>query len=102
MSAADKKQLTVSDVQHIAKLAHLKLTETELQTFVKQFSSILEFVQALNAIDTTTITPTNQVTGLENVFRDDVVEPSLTQEEALANAPVSENGYFVVKAVLED
>jgi aspartyl-tRNA(Asn)/glutamyl-tRNA(Gln) amidotransferase subunit C len=97
----NKKKLSTQDVTHIATLAHLGLTPQEITTYQQQLSSIIDFVGKLNEVDTTNVVPTSQVTGLENVFREDDVKPSLTQEQALANAPQKHNGYFVVKAVME-
>lgn len=94
--------LTLADVKHIAHLGHLTLTDEELVQFQKQLSDTLSYVQQLEQVDTQRIEPTAQVTGLENVFRDDDVQPSLSQEEALSNAPSTHNGFVMVKAILED
>ena len=93
--------IPLSQVSHIATLAHLPITEEQKELFSKQLSAILVFVSKLQTVDTTSVVPTSQVTGLENVFREDVVAPSFTQEEALANAPRQHNGFFVVDAVFE-
>jgi aspartyl-tRNA(Asn)/glutamyl-tRNA(Gln) amidotransferase subunit C len=87
-------------VEHIAELVKLALTEEEKEVFALQLSSILEHFQALQALDTTGISPTAQVIALKNVMRADEVTPSLSLEEALANAPQAEKGYFKVPAVL--
>lgn len=97
----NKTSLSISDVKHIAKLAQLGLSDKEVKKFQKQLSQILDFVNQLRVVDTKKVAPTSQVTGLENVFRDDVVEPSLSQEEVLSNAPDQHKGFFKVKAVLE-
>ena len=97
-----KKTLTASDIKRLAELAKLTLTPEETQQFQKQLTAILEFVEKLNEVDTKNVEPTSQVTGQTNVFRDDLVEPSLTQEEALSNAPRTYNGFFMVDAVLEE
>lgn len=94
-------KLTDKEVRHVAKLARLGLTEEEIAKFQKQLSGILEFVATLNEVDTKDVIPTSQVTGLENVFREDEVKPSLSQEEVLKNAPDKYKGYFRVKKVLE-
>ena len=94
--------LTDKEVRHVAKLARLGLSEEEIAKFQKQLSGILEFVAALNEVDTKDVIPTSQVTGLENVFREDEVKPSLSQEEVLANAPDKYKSYFRVKKVLEE
>ena len=90
------------DVKHIAKLANLPLKETEIEKFEKQLEETAEFVGELNSVDTNSIDPTSQVTGLENVTRGDVAKPSLTQEAALSNAKSNQNGFFKVDAILNE
>lgn len=94
-------KLTKEQVIHIAKLANLSLTEEEIIKFQQQLSDILGYIDILNELDTTKVKPTLQVTGLENVDREDVVKPSLTQEESLANTKNKHKGYFKVKAIFE-
>ncbi len=97
------------DVSHVAKLANLPLSEEEKKKFEKQLSETLDYVNQLEEIDTKGVEPTSQVTGLENVTREDVVTPSLSQEEVLKNAPSTgsgqakstHNGFFKVPAILE-
>lgn len=90
------------NVTHVAKLANLPLTPEEKKKFEKQLSETLEYVEKLNEIDTKNVEPTSQVTGLENVTREDEARPSLTQEEALQNAKSKHNGFFKVPAILEN
>jgi aspartyl-tRNA(Asn)/glutamyl-tRNA(Gln) amidotransferase subunit C len=92
--------LSRAEVEHIAELAKLALTEEERGVFARQLSSILEYFQALQALDTTGIPPTAQVIALKNVMRADEVTPCLSPEEALANAPQAEKGYFKVPTIL--
>lgn len=92
-------KLTKSDVGHVASLARLGLTQAELKKFQKQLLSILEYVGQLSELDTKTVEPISQVTGLKNVFREDTTRPSLTQEEALSNAPDQHNGFFKVRPI---
>lgn len=96
-----KTKLTTDDIKHVAKLANLPLSNEELQKFLPQLLAILDFVSKLQEIDTSKIAPTSQVTGLENVFREDEVDATrmLSQEEALSNAPATHNGYFKVPSV---
>lgn len=96
-----KLLLTEKEVRHVARLANLNLKPAELKKFQKQLSSIVDFVSELNQVDATGIEPTSQVTGLENVLREDKITPSLTQKEVLSNAPARHKGYFKVKAVFE-
>jgi aspartyl-tRNA(Asn)/glutamyl-tRNA(Gln) amidotransferase subunit C len=94
--------LTLTDVKHVAKLAKLDLTEDELKKFLSQLSSVVDYISELSEVDTDKIEPTSQTTGLEDVYREDVVVPAstLTQEEALGGTDNFHNGYFKVKAIL--
>lgn len=89
----------IIDVSHVAKLANLPLTKVEKELFSKQLSSTLSYVQQLDEVTTKDIEPTAQVTGLVNVFREDVITPGLSQEEALKNAPGKYKGFFKVKSI---
>ena len=86
--------ITREDVEHISWLASIKISDEEKEKFVDQFNSILDYFHQLDEVDTEGIEPTYRVVDLANVFRDDVACKSLTQEEALKNAPRRENGYF--------
>lgn len=94
--------LTPKDVDHVAALARLGITAEERDRFAEQLSGILDHFQALQALDTSGISPTAQVQDLRNVMRPDVARPSLPREEALANAPRQEDGFFRVQAVIEE
>lgn len=87
---------------HVAKLANLPLKPEEKEKFEKQLEETLSYVEKLNSIDTKGVEPTSQVTGLENVTREDKPSPSLSQDEALANTKSKHNGLFKVKAILGD
>lgn len=93
--------ITVKDVQHVAKLARLQLSPEEEATFTEQMNAILQYAEKLNELDTENVKPTTHVLQVSNVMREDVVKDSLTQEEALLNAPDEEDGQFKVPAVLE-
>lgn len=93
--------ITVKDVQHVAKLARLQLSPEEEATFTEQMNAILQYAEKLNELDTENVKPTTHVLQVSNVMRDDVVKTSLSQEEALLNAPEEEDGHFKVPAVLE-
>lgn len=88
------------DIKHVAKLANLTLTQEEEEKFSKQLEETAEYVEGLNEVNTENIEPTSQVTGLENITREDEIKPSLTQEEALKNAKSTHNGFFKVKGIL--
>jgi len=89
------------DVLHIAKLANLPLRKEEIQKYGEQLSAILEYIEKLKKVKTDTVSETSQVTGLENVTKDDSSTPSLTQAQALSNAKSQQNGLFKVKAIFE-
>jgi len=103
MAKLAKKQLTKKDVIHVAELSNLTLTNSEIKKFTPQLDKIIEFVTTLSEVNTDGVEPTSQITGLKNIVREDIVksEESLTQEEALSNTD-SYNGYFKVKAILEN
>lgn len=94
--------LTIDDVKHVANLARLGLTDEEAERMRDDLSSILEHIEVLQQVDTGSIPPTAQVNSLTNVLRPDEVRPSLSQDAALANAPLSRDGFIEVKAVLGD
>lgn len=89
-------------VEHVAKLARLALTEEELDTFEEQLSRILEHANTVTNLDTEGVEPTSHSIPLMNVLRPDVVIPSIGSEAALANAPAAENGHFRVPRILEE
>ena len=91
-----------SDVEHVAQLARLGLTDAEIELLVPQLSRILEAVGKLSRVDTSSVGPTAQVIALENVMRDDVPRPSMHREAALAEAPKREGGLLRVAVVLEE
>lgn len=90
------------NIKHIAKLANLTLSTEEETKFAKQLEATLETVNELNQINTDDIEITSQVTGLENVMDQDIAQLSLSQKDALANAKNTHNGFFIVKAILEE
>ena len=89
------------DVQHIAELAKLRLTEAEEARYQEQLSAILDYAARLNALDTSAISPTATVLPLRSVMRDDVARPSPSADEILANAPARVDQAFEVRAVLD-
>ena len=91
-----------SDVEHVAALARLGLSDAEIDRLVPQLSRILEAVGKLSAVDTSSVGPTAQVIALENVMRDDVARPGMSREAALAEAPMREGGLLRVPVVLEE
>ncbi len=94
-------KLSLEEVETIAELAKLTLTDAEKAMFQEQLSDILEYAEMLQKIDTTGIPPTASAIPLKNVMRPDVNTLSLDNEEALFNAPQTDEGSFKVQAVLE-
>ena len=95
-------EITKQEVEKVAKLARLEITEAEKAAFAKQLSQILTHVETLKQYDTAGIEPTATVLGQVNVFREDVVQPSLPVEQALANAPEREADGFAVPKIIEE
>lgn len=91
---AGKKKLSVELTEHVAQLAHLELTDQEKAKFTDQMNSILDHFEQLAEIDVSNVVPTNHPMEITNVFREDKPLSSLTQEEALANAPKKEDGFI--------
>ena len=93
--------LTKEEVEHIAELARLELTEEEKARYREQLSAILEYAARLQTVDTGHIQPTSTVLATRSPLRPDVVLPGLTVQEALSNAPLSEQDQFRVPPVME-
>jgi aspartyl-tRNA(Asn)/glutamyl-tRNA(Gln) amidotransferase subunit C len=92
--------LTLSDVDHVATLARLGLTDAERERMREQLSVILEHIGELSALDTDAIPPTASVIQLTNVWRADEVTSSFSAEEAFRNAPLAADDCFVVRTPL--
>lgn len=92
--------LTLEDVDHVAALARLALSDEERERMRDQLASILDQIAAIDELDTEAIAPTAQVNQLVNVMRDDVARPSLSRSQALANAPRVRDGFFEVDTPL--
>ncbi len=93
--------LSREQVERVAELARLGLSDDEIDRFQQQLSQILGHMQALDRVDTSAIPPTAQVIPLSSVMRDDVVRPSLPVEDVLRNAPRREGDFLKVPPVLE-
>lgn len=94
--------LSRSDVEHVAHLARLGLTDDELTLLEGQLNHILDQYAILAELPTDDIPPTAQTIELENILRDDVVRPSLTAEAVLANAPARQGDFIVVPSILDE
>jgi aspartyl-tRNA(Asn)/glutamyl-tRNA(Gln) amidotransferase subunit C len=90
------------EVAHLARLSRLAVTEQELDQFAGQLDVILQSVARVGEVTAEDIPPTSHSVPLTNVYRDDVVQPSLTQEEALSGAPDSGEGRFRVPRILDE
>lgn len=86
----------------VAKLANLPINEKDFVDLEKQLTVSLDYVRSVQKQPAAGVDPTSQVTDLEDIFREDVVEPSLSQEEALKNSPNVHNGFFVVTAIFTE
>ncbi|MBI5583999.1 MAG: Asp-tRNA(Asn)/Glu-tRNA(Gln) amidotransferase subunit GatC [Deltaproteobacteria bacterium] len=93
-------KLTPEEVLHIAQLARLHLSPEEVDLFSRQLNDILGYMEQLNALDTEGVEPTFHALHLINAFRGDLVQPSFSQEEALAIAPEQARSAFVVPKVI--
>jgi aspartyl-tRNA(Asn)/glutamyl-tRNA(Gln) amidotransferase subunit C len=93
-------RLTREEVEYVAALARLGLTDPEITRLQDQLSSILDHIAAIDRLDTDAIPPTAQVTTMTNVMRPDVVTDSLPREAVLENAPRQVEGFFEVHAIL--
>ncbi len=89
------------DIEKVARLARLELSEEEKLTFGNQLEQILTYMEQLNRLDTSGVEPTSHAIPIYNVFREDEVKPSLPQEEVLAIAPDEEDGHFKVPRIIE-
>lgn len=90
------------DVEHVARLARLALSEAESERMREQLSGILAYIDTLRALDTAGVEPTSHAVPLVNVMRDDETRASLPPEVALANAPDRSDGFFRVPRIIED
>ena len=94
--------LTREQVQHVARLARLALSEDEIERFRGQLSAILDHAARVTEVATEDVPPTSHPLPLSNVFREDVITPSLSQEKALSTAPEAEDGRFKVPRIIEE
>lgn len=95
-------KLSGQEVKHVAKLANFPLTEGETEKFRQQLSEILEYAEILKKVKTEDVKPSSQGVNLENAFREDKAEPSLSPEEVLSGAKDKQDGMFKVKAIFEE
>jgi len=101
MSDGEAK-ITEADVRHVAHLSRLEFSDDEIRRFASDLNNILSYVDKLGELDTTAIEPTSHALKMENVFRDDEARPSLSNDQALANAPEREGPFFKVPQIIQD
>ncbi|NLW84418.1 MAG: Asp-tRNA(Asn)/Glu-tRNA(Gln) amidotransferase subunit GatC [Phycisphaerae bacterium] len=89
-------------VERVAVLSRLELSESEIAQFSAQLSDIVGYIEKINVLDTEQVEPLAHCLPVQNVFREDVPQPSLSNEQALANAPDQTDGYFIVPKILDD
>jgi aspartyl-tRNA(Asn)/glutamyl-tRNA(Gln) amidotransferase subunit C len=89
------------DIEKVARLARLELSEEEKVTFGNQLEQILTYMEQLNRLDTTGVEPTSHAIPIHNAFREDETRPSFPQEEVLSISPDQENGHFKVPRIIE-
>lgn len=94
--------LTRADVSHLAHLARLELSDAEVEVYVGQLSGILDAVAEVSRVAAADIVPTTHAVPLSNVYREDVIRPGLTHDEALDQAPAQAEGRFRVPQILGD
>lgn len=92
--------LTIAEVERIAALARLELTDEEKQLFARQLADILTYVEQIRKVDTTDVAPTSHVLAHRSELREDIVRESLPRSSALANAPLAGEGLFKVPRVI--
>lgn len=91
------------EVEHVAKLSRIKLSKDEVKKFGEQLSSILEFVEKLNEVDTKNANASTSINGISNVWREDEVVPSeIDRKDFLKNAADNKDGFIKTKAVFEE
>ncbi|MEE4166208.1 MAG: Asp-tRNA(Asn)/Glu-tRNA(Gln) amidotransferase subunit GatC [Desulfocapsaceae bacterium] len=93
-------KITKEEVEHVAHLARLHLDEKELEQMTAQLDTILSYVEKLQELDTSGVVPTTHAFSISNAFREDCVQPSLTQQEALAEGPKTNQESFIVPRVI--
>ncbi len=94
--------LTLEEMRHVAKLARLELSDEKLTEYMHAINALLEHFQKLQAMPLDEVEPTSHSIPVYNAFRDDVVEPPLPRNLALANAPEARDGLFIVPRIVEE
>ncbi len=95
-------KISMKEVEHVARLSRLELSEAEKERMRQELDSILAFIDKLRALDTEGVEPTSHAVPMTNVMREDVLRPSFPQEEMLANAPERSGEFFRVPKIIEE
>ncbi len=96
------KKLDYDEVREVALLARLELCDNEVEEFATQLSSILEYIEKLDELDTDDVEPLAHSLPIKNVFREDIPRECLSRDEALSNAPDTDGEFFIVPKILDD
>jgi aspartyl-tRNA(Asn)/glutamyl-tRNA(Gln) amidotransferase subunit C len=102
MSDDNNEKLTIDELRNIAQLARVSFSEEELELVSGQLSDILDHIAVLSEADTDNIEETRYITGASNIYRRDITNSSLSRDQVLKNAPVSQEGYVRVRGVFEE
>lgn len=92
--------LSEKDVQYVAKLARLEVTDQETARYTQQLANILQYVEQLNKLDTSNVEPLTHPLDVKNIFRKDEVKPPLSQKDVLSNGPEVQSGHFRVPKIM--
>lgn len=92
--------VTKKEIEKIAELARIKFSDEELESFTPQMNEILSYMDKLNELDTENVKPLSHPVEQTNVFRDDIVKPSISNQDALKNAPAKDDNHFRVPKVI--
>jgi len=95
-------KISLKDVEHVARLARLELSEADKERMRRELDSILSYIDKLRAVDTEGVEPTSHAVPLTNVMREDVTRPSFPQSDMLANAPDRSGDFFHVPKIIEE
>ena len=88
------------DIEHVAKLARLRLNDAEMEKFSKQMGTIISYIEKLNELDTRNVEPTAHILGLNNVFRKDAATKPLADQNPINNSPAHNKGHYEVPKII--
>jgi len=94
--------ISINEVRHVARLARLELDESEILSFQGELNALIGHFEDIQTIDSSGIEPLSHAVAMQNIWSEDTVAPTLPRDRALANAPISRAGLFVVPTIIED